>query len=295
MKKTLVGLSLVALAVGSVRGDAYSLNTFAMVKIMSEATNTLIAIPWSGYYTNGAAQVNLPTDHLVKPENLTEGDLLLDVRNQEEYAAWMLVTNVNDQGVVIGTWKPSATVSRPKDGLVGSSDQYGAHPIADTVSNAVVRGYGLWLVRQNPKKDGEILPFYLEGQYTNGPACVTITAEGGISTTNSVMVANPNCSQELDINDSAMKWGEKIVGSNKEDTIGVPNGTAGWTYCAWDDQNQQWYYSVMKEMVYTNKQGVVFSDVKVRKMSSCYDIKIPAGQGFWYNRRGEHPITIEFN
>lgn len=274
LKISAVSGILAALSFGAMKAEAdvaYSTNTFAMVKVLSSETNTLIAIPWQGYTNELDQVVNLPADHLVKPENLTAGDLLLALPpagSTNQYEAWTLTTN-EVKGVLIGTWTPTAVAQRKQDGLVSVEA-----PAADEI---VVRGYGLWLVRQKPvDAEGNAIPFYLEGQYVKGPKTVTIAGIQDGQLANPVMIAHPDCTRAaLEINKDIV-W----TGVEKGDTLSIPNGTDAWDYCTWDGE----------------KWGVSRSELKGKgiRYYTDYELSVPTGRGFWYVRRASGDVTITF-
>ena len=280
LKISAVSGILAALSFGATKAEAdvaYSTNTFAMVKVISSETNTLIAIPWQGYTNELDQVVNLPADHLVKPENLTAGDLLLALPpagSTNQYEAWTLTTN-EVKGVLIGTWTPTAVAQRKQDGLVSVEA-----PAADEV---VMRGRGLWLVRQKPvDAEGNAIPFYLEGQYAKGPAEVKIDGVPA-GQANPVMIAHPDCTRAaLQINGD-ITW----TGVEKGDTLSIPNGTDAWDYCVWD--GTRWCVS-RTEPVYAPNTQIQIAVKYVKK----YDLSVPSGRGFWYVRRASGDVTITF-
>lgn len=263
---SMLSVAMVTVA-GFVWGDAYSENTFAMVKVLSTETNTLIAVPWTGYFTNGAEHVDSLVDHIVKPENLTTGDMLLAVSNTHDYVGWTLSDDNPDRGE--RWWKPSKIVER-RVVLTNSAVQVAG------VSNLIARGYGLWLIRQRPTDDnGDAVPFYLEGQYATNDAEVVIrNVEAGA--TNAVMVASPFCGRSgvFDIN-TDITWNAVSIGPH--DSLSVPNGSDAWHYCSWDSTSNMWY----RTKYVNSASGRKSSKVAVPE----YNITVPVGRGFWYVSR----------
>jgi len=271
--------SLLTLVCGLVAGlaawatdEAVSLNTHGMVKVETSTTNVLIAVPWNFYTPSAETVTNLPVNHLVWPKNLDDGDMLMMVtpralQSGSNYETWMLTrpaTKSANASDAAGTWVPALTASVSGDSQAAASD-------------AVARGLGLWLIRQNPKDNaGNWKPFYLYGQYASNAASVQVTG-GSSAAANPVMVANPYC-QALAVN-ADVTWSG--VGAN--DTLSLPNGTDAWDLALWDATQQKWYVSK------STRQG--------RKVVTTknYNLSVPAGHGFWYIRRTAGAITITFN
>lgn len=273
---SMLSVAVVALAGLSWGDAAYSQNTFAMVKVLSTETNTLIAVPWTGYFTNGAERVDSLVDHIVKPENLTTGDMLLAVSNTHDYVGWVLSDVPSADGE--RRWQPSQIVER-RVVLINSAVQVAG------VSNLIARGYGLWLIRQRPTEDnGDPVPFYLEGQYATNDAEVVIrNVEAGL--TNAVMVASPFCgrSGDFDINKDIV-WDGVSIGEH--DSLSVPNGSDAWHYCSWDSDKKKWY----RTKYVASASGRKGSQVPVPE----YNITVPVGCGFWYVSRGSDEVRFTF-
>lgn len=252
--------------------DARSSNTHGIVKVETATTNVLIAVPWNFYTPTAETVTNLPVDHLVWPKNLDDGDMLMMVtpralQSGSNYETWMLTRPAvkgGNAGDAAGTWVPALTASAGGDSQAEAAD-------------AVARGLGLWLIRQNPKDNaGNWKPFYLYGQYVTDAASVQVSG-GSSAAANPVMIANPYC-QELSVN-ADVTWS----GVGADDTLSIPNGTDAWDLALWDASQQKWYVSK------SVRQG--------RKVvtSKNYNLSVPAGHGFWYIRRTTGAITITFN
>lgn len=277
MKNVLSSIAVALLVAGASAADDYvaSSNIYAMVEVLSSETNTMIAVPWSGYTPDNSTNVHLFADHLVWPRNLTAGDLLLAVTNvqttggsyERKYMSWLL--QINDG---VGTWIPAMEVTRDKDGLSRMGK------VMPDALDAVGRGTGLWLVRQDPMDNGRPRPFYLHGQYANVGASVVVS--GRASGTNSVMVAHPQ-NKAMNVNDKTMvTW----TGVQKGDTLMIPTGFGSMDYCEWD--GAQWYNSRTETV-----QKPWGWEQTIRKNTV---ITIPASCAFWCVVRGNHDIRIEF-
>lgn len=97
-----------ALTTGSLTAFAavFSTKTHAVVRVEANATNVLIAVPWSAYTQDGSGGTALPVNHLVRPTNLEDGDMLLSVTAANDYSAWMLLKDASG----VGHWEAATTV-----------------------------------------------------------------------------------------------------------------------------------------------------------------------------------------
>ena len=241
--------------------DVRSSNTFVMADVSSTKTNTIVAVPWTG--VDGDIRI----DHLVRPNGLTTGDMLIAVTNDVNdvndvrYAGWIL------QGDAGGAraWVPMSTAQRPDaTSRVVWTDHDG--------SGTVARGTGLWLIRQNTSS-----AFTLYGLATDSAATVTIRG-GSSAQPTYTMVASPDVTQAVDVN--ALPWPKESVG--KSDRIVVPTSTAASQNYLWDNAKQMWYYGRTSV-----KDGMI-------ETTYVYDLPIPAGTGFWYVRRTAGDFTLTF-
>ena len=272
-------------------GALDSMNTFAMVKVLSCDTNTVIAVPWAFYTPDGEPAVNLPIDRLVRPTNLSVGDyVLMHLPNltkptEETYAAWQLTKTTEP---VPGVAEPSSENDRdwcwkwePVMTVTANPGESGAN--AKTRTDvwtpegggvpAECRGYGVWLLRQHPAEGETAVPFYLYGQWATGEAEVTIKGKSAepdepVCT----LLANPDCTTSTDVN--ALDWGNLDVGP--DDTLILPSGSKATFYCTYQ-QGSGWGYS--------KQTKVKVGGVNVIKTERASAPRVPAGTGFWYVRR----------
>lgn len=277
LKTFVLAVAAISLLPGeAAEGSVYSSNIHGIVKVESQSTNVLIAVPWTFYTPDGSPTTNLPIDHLVKPDTLDDGDMLLDVTSThpQEYKAWMLI---KDPETHVGKWEPAITVNNGATSLLAET-QF-VSKVEANVDSAIARGCGLWLVRTNPKDDqGNWKSFYLYGQWATNVASVTVGGQVG-DDPNAIMIAHPFCTQALDVNND-VSW--KDLGVYEKDTLSLPNGTDAWDLALWDGDEKKWYIS---------------KSVRVgrgTRTSRVYDLTVPAGHGFWYIRRTASPITISF-
>lgn len=262
-----------------------SSNIHAMVRVISAATNTIVAVPWMGYTPDNAATTNLMVNRLVRPTNLTLGDhvLMHTNDNTSAYAAWELVRT--DEKCGTGTadidycwkWEPVMTVTRREIDRNGTSRSDVSNP-KDWTDELMreKRGYGIWLVRQRPvDANNDPVPFYLYGQWVSGGTNVTIRG-GTVETPACTLLANPNCLTETVIN--KLPWtGTCAPGPN--DTLILTTDRKATRYCTF--KNGTWRYSHQ----YQDAHGMQQTTYET-------DLRIPAGTGFWYVRRSTGNLEL---
>ena len=262
----------------------YSSNIHGLLKICSPFASTIIPAPWKGYTRDGAPTLDIPVDRMVKPRNLTDGDLLLQYANGGVYKAWTLE---KDDATGEGVWTPMNTVAQAPEIVGGATNVVESLYVKPTGGETQKRGYGLWLVRQNPKDAaGNVIPFYLYGQWMTGAETVTI---GGIDendvainyagsqygVAHDTMLADPDCTRASDINHHA--W----TGFDTADTIILNTDTLNRTYCFRNSRPKRagggWYdgWWVWRDQSYTTN-----------------GISTPPGVGFWYERRAAGNMTL---
>ena len=269
MKKMfLIIMALSAFAVGA--ADVFSSNTFAVTEVTSSATNTIIAIPWTGYTPDGSQDLDVRVDRLVSPRNLVAGDLLLVPTSEVSYAAWSLVESDAANGAM--AWEPIATAE-----LFASNIATNRNPLIKNNDGeaSIARGYGMWLIRQDPTK-----PFYLYGQWAKGGKSVTV--EQGTATVPAyTMLADPLL-REVDIN-TDLVW-EDV---NTADSVVITTDANTTLNCKWDSASRKWYHVEL--------QKITKGSITVSKSVKVYDsgMTVPAGAGFWYVSRGGAP-TVTF-
>ena len=197
-----------------------SSNIHGFVRIDPTTTNTIVSVPWSGYTPDGKPTKPIPANRLVSPIGLTDGDLLMQVTNEIAYAAWSLEV---DAATGARSWQPVMSANRRSDNLGETRNEIITHEGIGSVD----RGRGIWVIRQNPcKPDGSANPIYLYGQWTSSGEIIEIPgvvlggtlAYGGYDVCTYTMLANPDCTVEVAIND--IPWDGELVGD--KDTIVIP-------------------------------------------------------------------------
>ena len=265
----------------------YSSNIHALVKVVSAATNTIINVPWMGYTQDGAPTLNLLVDRLVNPKNLTEGDFVLvhpDDASEKTYAAWRL-TNASekygDETTNYKKWIPVATVARLETDGNGTTRSDVYVPTAEEAAAfKEIRGKGVWLLRQNPlNEDKTAKPFFLYGQWAKGSA--TLTIPGGTEDAPfCALLASPDYTGETEIN--KLNWTANGMPGAKDSLILTTDGKTT-RYCTWVASKGKWRHALQT----ADKHGIVST-------SYDYDLKVPAGTGFWYVRRTAGSLQLTF-
>ena len=159
-----------------------TINQFAVLKVDSNAKNTLVALPWKTLTPSATNPDNITAAKVVLPETLTPGDYLLYYDGG--FKGWVLNN---------GAWEaiPSAT-------------QIGTITADAPEATALARGQAIWVVRSNTSK-----PIYLCGQYLATKGNVSV-AEGGS------LLASPDMMAAFTVS------GEKIANATAGDRIVVP-------------------------------------------------------------------------
>ena len=165
-------------------GRRASLNTFAVNKVYTSASNTVVCVPWSGYATNEPPP--LAINKLVNSLNLNVDDMLLACTNEStKYDAWQYVKD--DKGQPF--WKQVNVVERYNP---GGLDSFG-------VTNGLRRGTGLWVVRKSHVA-ADAIPLYLHGQYATNEASVVV-ASGTTNNPSAVLLADMDYTKRMNVND----------------------------------------------------------------------------------------------
>lgn len=233
-------------------------NTFGMVKVESATTNTMIAVPWTWHSIQFADAKAIPVDKLVRPTNLSNGDFILfSDTDGSSYLTWVLEN---------GRWSATPTV-RIGANMIGS-----IHLGSDSSGNSrISRGNSMWLCRKDASK-----PFYLFGQFTDTKVYDIIYAPTNGATVCSTALGNPGM-EETRLNDLEF------------------DGTI-------DKTDRIWFYDqdgVIRDLTYVAGKGwrrarTMTVDGRVVTVYD-YDTTIPAGIGFWYDRRGKENMTIRWS
>ncbi|MCQ2389926.1 MAG: hypothetical protein MJ240_00770 [Kiritimatiellae bacterium] len=166
--------------------SAETINQFAVLKVNSSDTNTLVALPWKTLTPSATDPANITAAKVVLPETLSNGDYLLYYDGG--FKGWVLSG---------GAWTP-----------IASSTAIGTITAAAATATELQRGQAIWVIRSDTSK-----PIYLCGQYlaTKGEADV---AAGGS------LLASPDVAADFEVSNT------KITGAAAGDQIAVPGAGA---------------------------------------------------------------------
>ncbi len=247
-----------------------SVNVFGILKIESATTNTMISIPWTWYSAAETNAEHIPVRKLVKTTNLTTGDMLYaSVDDGSTYAAWTLFD---------GVWQPCSTVKVDRNGtgwvkVVADEEE---NDVDYGRTRRVARGNALWVVRRKPvDTDGRPIPFWIYGQSVTTEVANIVFAPTGTQTVVSTMLGNPYA---RDVKLNALDFEGEIASGDRI-----------------------WFYTpqgVMKTLKYVSGKGWRMATTKLVDGSPrtvyTYDVTIPAGLGFWYDRRGTTDLRVKW-
>ena len=231
---------------------AETVNQFAIMKIVSSATNTLVALPWKSLGPSATDPAAITAANVVMTNNLSNGDWLIYYENG--YKGWRLNN---------GVWTPTAQVG------VG-----GVNVTAAAANASLVRGQAIWLVRTGDVSK----PFYLYGQYQAALDPTTVVKGGSL-------LANPNVGEVFNLTAG------KISGAAAGDVIVVPATAEGSLPKRYEYRNGAWGTDV----VTTSNTGPGGAAMSTHTWTTTGDaMKIPAGQGFIYQPKGDGTPTINW-
>lgn len=264
---------------------AVSVNTFGIVKVEVATTNTLIAVPWTWYSMTEQSAYDIPVKKLVKTTNLDVGDLLYSYQADGTYRAWMVADIEDESGE--RTWVPCKTVVVGPEGTgdikVNVDDDQSdemetvaeyERELAGANVTKISRGNAVWLRRQHPvDADGNPRPFWLYGQSVTTPVENVVAAPTGTQKYATTLLGNPYV-RPVRVND--LKFEGTISTSDK---IFIPNGTSTPKVLIY--VKNRWRYTYAEKL----------EDGSVRNAYD-YNVVIPAGLGFWIDRRGKTPLKI---
>ena len=249
--KKILSIALCAAAVSAFADGASPANdvvlgTVGVTEITTSLSNAIVAISY-----DDLAGGQMVYSNLVKTANLTEGDKLVEFRDNK-YTGWVLEKSGN-----VLYWREQ------NEFLVdGSGNQINLiSPTADTVRGAV--GKGIWLVRQNPTDEkGDAKPFYIYGKPVNDPKTTIVGSKINL-------VGNP---LTRDVELTAAKFVSDPEGSAPADgdRIEIPGGDG-----------------VLGRLVYTyNEKVAAWITFGSDHMPTTGNPTIPANLGFWYVSKG---------
>ena len=238
---------------------AETVNQFAIMKVSSTDTNTLLALPWKSLSADTNNPTAITAANVVMTNNLVNGDWLLYYDGG--FKGWCLNN---------GVWVATATASdKPLGGLT----------VAAAANNAALeRGQAIWLVRTTANNRDLSQPFYLYGQYQATVENTTVPAGG-------CLLANPNVTSSFVVSNV------NIDNAATGDEIRIPNGDGlpktikkfsdGWK---------------AKKISVTPVSGGPYEggESSTTWSSANADLTVPAGQGFMYIRTGNTAPTVKW-
>ena len=250
----------------SITNEIPSTNIIGVLEIASGQKHTMTAVPWNALGFDPAENRPMPVSGLLRGGDLSAGDVINAMNSSGTYERWTLEAveeAVGDAaGAIVNSWKEAAATI--KDGEDGASI---VSVTPKAASRDLSRDKVVWVSRNTDIQR----PYFLIGQYSGEPIEVTVSGMTG-TLKRGTMVPNPDLTAKP-IN--SYGWGDSpAVG----DVITIPGGAN----LQWDSKNKVWYRSVMERDPSSNRP--------VRR--TITDDEIPAGQGFWYYRKGGTPFTF---
>ena len=269
-----------------------SINTHAMMKVnlpsgeYPPTTNFFAAVPWVWYNeepTNASKIVRIPARRLVRTADFADDDALLvwDQTNWT-YSVWINTDNdwIPANTVEVGTHTTNSTISRLRQdiGKFGLCADDAGLPLTNQISLA--RASAVWLTRYM----SDPAPFWLCGQYTDMDCETTIYPPHAENEFNGTCMSNPignPFGEQIAVNDIVLEGG--TPGKNDYIWMSTETGSPRCLLYRTSGANMyKWWYSTF-----------VKGTIGIRQINR-YDCKIRPGQGFWYDRRENTPMTIHW-
>lgn len=257
-------LSVSMLATTSVFGaaTAESSNTFGVLRVDSKKAQTIVCVPWvATSATDGQA---IKVADIVKTANLTVGDKLYWYDpSKTSYSGWSLI---DQNGIKV--WEPATVVSEGDISVSAGAD-----------NQTLARGNAIILVRQNPKdKDGNAVPFFLQGQYSAGAAESTFAA-GAFS------LAAPGVASASGYDVNSASW----TGVQPNDKLLFRKADGKNAELFWDGPENKWGVKTLTKADYLAGQRE-----PTWKACEASERTIPSGCGAWYVNQGESSVSVQW-
>ncbi len=245
-----------------------SCSTVGVMRVSSKLKNTILATPWYDITTAYQTNVNVRARNAVNPNGIADGDTILAYN-----AAGGNFDGCERKKSAEKKWASLTTVT-----VEGTKEM-------DPDSRFEL-GKAFWLVRGTPTNtvNGVVtnVPIYLIGRYSAESYTNVISgAKISGSTTNAVpsLCANP-LPNGVNLNDIV------FVGTiGDKDTIEIPNGSGVPLVCKRGTGKKnagKWGYDTKVKSGWAYKNKFVT------------DVTIPSGTGFWYIRRTENDLKIDW-
>ena len=265
-----VGLSAAAESIIAEKGVATShvWNAVGVLKVTprvasgSVVSETIIAMPW---IKCGKSNTDKAPFNSVLAQQMSNGDVLYRYNSDSDYSAWKYVASYNKW---TGITKKKVT-----------TDENGYPTIVDgsgttLESETVLRSEALIVRRATSTTLGN--PIYTVGQLPKGGDVGEIELKNGWN-----FVAPPTVT-DFDLNGNSpftgVTWDK--TDASLQDNINFVDASGIPRELCWD--GSQWYYT---------KKG----SGRTRDTIVTDDVKVPAGQGFWYVKRGSTTPRVNYS
>lgn len=252
---TLLSVSLLASAAAFAETSATSANVIGVLRVVSSAKRTIVAVPWVAAAVTGG---DIKVTDLVKTSNLTVGDKL-HYYNGSTFDSWVLVAGESGQAPV---WQAAVSVK-------GSGE---AEQNASADVQGLPRGGAILLDRQTPSAS-----FYLQGQVGSATIASPTIAAGTVAAPVYSLIAPPKAQNEATFALSSLTFKGTI---GEKDRIFIYLASGETKECQY--KNGMWQYNTWAE------------DANGWMKESWTAATIPTGTGFWYVSTTATPPTIEW-
>ena len=258
--------SLICVSAVAAASAAFALggaNTFARLKVTSDLSNSIIAIPLAGC---GETEAKIYVTNLVMTTGLSEGDTLMYKEDGTSWYAWEIKS---------GSWSPVAAGT--KNGVTYAAP------------NAYMMdcGRACWLIRSSTSN-----PIYLYGQVNETlPTSVTVSGAADADKFAYTLIAKPSESSALDLN----SWHPANAATG--DLLLVPVSTnlnaMGQVTYRYNATTPAWETVRQTTTSVTNARTKAVSVVTNSTWTAIStSTTIPAGKGVMYGRKGTSGATL---
>ena len=254
--RSLICVSAVAAATAAFALDGG--NTFARLKVTSDLSNSIIAIPLAGC---GETEAKIYVTNLVMTTGLSTGDTLM-YNDGTDWYAWEIKA---------GAWSPVA--SGTKNGVT----------VAAPNAYKMDCGKACWLVRSSTSN-----PIYLYGQVNETlPTSVTVGGATGGNQFGYTIIAKPSESSALDLKD----WHPAEAAAGDVLLVPTANGSTG--QITYKYSGSVWQTATTDVTSMTNpRTGKTTYVTNSTWTAISASTPIPAGKGFMYGRKGTSGATL---
>ena len=275
---------------------ADSINVFGAMRLTSETTNTLTAMPWTWYSAREEDATSIPYKKIVHCGTLTEGDYVYGAFGTGRiYKSWAVQGNALE---------PCNVIRKDGDGLGTIEMQIDEEDDRNDCTNysscaRLVRASGFWMCRQNPLTvDGIPRPIYVFGQSVTSTCKTVIYAPENPDGTNcfSTIVSSPNLKMFMPTY-LAFEDG----GSIYKNEIPAKNPDYGWAYTP-TGIIKILYPSTMSngQVGFRTTRGwkwITWPWATRQSKTTVYYYAYPVrpGYAFWYDRRGATSLMIDWS